>query len=62
MKIRYFIAPMLAAMISTVSFAQDPEPIPRDISDKVIVDRDLLYASYGDRKLLLDLYRPAKRD
>jgi len=53
---------MLAAMLATVSYAQDPEPISRDIADSVVVHRDLLYASYEDRHLSLDLYMPAQRD
>ena len=31
------------------------------VSDKVKVDRDLVYAQYGDRKVSLDLYTPKQR-
>jgi acetyl esterase/lipase len=41
--------------------AQAPEPIDRQISAQVTVERDLVYASYGARALRLDLHRPAKR-
>jgi pectinesterase len=41
-----------------VAGAQAPTPVSREISDNVSVNADLVYASYGDRELLLDLYRP----
>ncbi len=44
------------------AYAQSPERISRRISDDVTVQRDLVYASYGSRELLLDLYLPSERE
>lgn len=43
------------------AYGQPLDPISRKISEDVIVQRDLVYASYERRELLLDLYLPAER-
>ena len=48
-------------VVSAASHAQDLGRIPTDLPRGVEVTRDLAYAKYGDRILLLDLYRPAER-
>jgi acetyl esterase/lipase len=42
--------------------AQSPKPIDREIPEDVVVHRDIVYASYGSRELLLDLYLPLAGD
>lgn len=54
-----FVFAMLPFYVN--AYAQAPEPISREISNDVTVERDLVYASYADRDLRLDLYRPADR-
>ena len=43
------------------AYAQNPTPISRVIPEVVTVHRDLVYASYENREMLLDLYLPAVR-
>ena len=50
---------VFSIVVSSAGCAKDPEPIAREIPTGVIVQRDLVYASYEDRQLLLDLYRPS---
>ena len=50
---------MVAALLVTVATcsAQNPAPVPPG----TVVERDLVYAQAGEKKLVLDLYRPEKR-
>jgi acetyl esterase/lipase len=43
----------------TKALAQTPTPISRTIPDGLEVLRDITYADYQDRELLLDIYRPS---
>lgn len=48
-------------LLSVNAHAQTLTPIDREISADVAVHGDLVYASYGTRDLLLDLYLPKER-
>jgi acetyl esterase/lipase len=63
----------LAALLlaSTLAFAQEPKAPKRaapkkaeaaaTLPDNVSVEKDLVYARYGTRELMLDLYRPKEK-
>lgn len=61
MSVRCFVAGALMSVLSIAGYSQGPERVSREIPAGVEVVRDLQYASYGDRNLKLDLYRPAER-
>ena len=44
------------------SAQEQAEAVVYEPSEAVEVDRDIVYATYGERQLLLDLYRPATRE
>jgi acetyl esterase/lipase len=65
------VLPALLAVLPTDAFAQaaqkkrkaaNPEgaPLRRAVPESVKVERDIVYAQYGERKVLLDLYLPKK--
>jgi len=56
---------MLVVAVLVIPFqvqGQSPEPISRILPENVKVTRDIVYATYGDRSLRLDLYEPGQRD
>jgi len=55
-----FVAIFLSLFIyQNKTFAQTRTPISRAIPDGVKVIKDITYAKYQDRELLLDIYRPS---
>lgn len=52
---------VLAVLLVLPEAGWAQQPISREISSDLEVTEDLAYARYGDRVLMLDLYRPAQR-
>lgn len=50
---------LLAQLVPASFVLAQPTPIPTDIPEGVDLSGNIVYARYGDRDLLLDLYRPA---
>ena len=51
----------LTAFLTLVDSIESAQPISRELPEGVEVVRDVTYATYGDRNLLLDLYLPTNR-
>ncbi len=62
MTVRHAALLAVVFTLTTEIQAQTSERISRTLPADVEVTRDIIYASYGDRSLLLDLYQPAERE
>ena len=50
---------VLCAAVAVTAFAKDdPQEILDRLPKDTIIERDIVYATNGDRKMLLDVYRP----
>ncbi|MEZ5385818.1 MAG: alpha/beta hydrolase [Prosthecobacter sp.] len=60
--LRHFLLPLVFILGANSIFAQRANPegpaLRRALPDTVKVERDIVYATYGDRKVILDLYLP----
>ena len=60
------VAAVLSGCLLTVLVAAEPPAQPKveqvDIQKLADVQRDIVYATYGDRQLRLDLYLPKNKD
>ncbi len=52
-----YIATVCLAMASGMAHAEQRRPAPK-VSETVTVARDIVYATYGKRKVMLDMYLP----
>lgn len=57
---RLLFALALVALAPAASLARQPQMISPEIPAGVVVTRDIVYAEHGERRLLLDLYRPSE--
>lgn len=62
MSIRQLVLIVALIVMPLQVIGQEPEPISRTLPENVRVTRDIVYASYGERHLHLDLYEPVQRD
>ena len=60
----HILLPLVLVLAATSIFAQRSNPegraLRKALPDTVKVERDIVYATYGDRKVMLDLYLPKK--